>query len=207
MRLAMIVVVSVLAALPVAGASLLGREIVVSSDTDRHTVPITLKVDGEAPKGGLVLREEGKRKMLPATLRDGSLTFVVDRLRSGRRTYTVEARDASRGPQVRIEQRGDLPELEVWVDGELFTVYHYADKYKKPFLWPVNAESPDLGPATSKRITYCCVSAIIGTVAVSSRLRHGFPGPRAATPPPPILSSHTTCAKTHTIVAIDRRLP
>ena len=140
MRLAMIVVVSVLAALPVAGASLAGREIVVSSDIDRHTVPITLKTDGEAPEGGLVVREEGKRKMLPATLRNGALTFVVDRLRSGRRTYTVEARDASRGPEVRIEQRGDLPELEVWIDGELFTVYHYADKYKKPFLWPVNAE-------------------------------------------------------------------
>jgi len=49
---------------------------------------------------------------------------------------TVSAHAAS---GVAIEKKGDT-QLNIMVNGKLFTTYNYSNDAKKPYLWPVNAE-------------------------------------------------------------------
>lgn len=124
-----------------ARADLNGKNIVVKAGgSDRAAVPVSLDCP-EAASGPVTVLDSDSGASLPATLTDGKLTFVVDRLAAGEeRVYTVKTDAAAAAPRVAVEKTGAEEIVDVVIDGKLFTRYHYGAQWKKPFLWPINTE-------------------------------------------------------------------
>ncbi len=99
-------------------------------------VPISLEAPAGVQDGNVAVNDDAG-KTYAATVRDGRLVVVLDALGANetkRLTLGGAAPDS-----VAITPRGEAT-LDVKVNGELFTGYHYGPDLKKPFLWPVNAE-------------------------------------------------------------------
>lgn len=126
-------------------------------DPLRH-IPISLPWDGGAPAGDISVVHAATGEALPATLRDGELTFIVAEVPAGETVaYRVAVNATARLPLVRLEPAptagqpeaeedpGDYsptevdpdPAIEVAIAGDLFTVYRHSNKNRKPFLYPV----------------------------------------------------------------------
>ena len=103
--------------------------------------PIHVAYTGKAPDGRITLKDSKTGKEVPATLRDGTLTFIPAKVMPGKSvTYNVETGAASDAPRVSLTKKDDKDILDVHIDGVHFTSYHYSDEWKKPFLWPVISE-------------------------------------------------------------------
>ena len=113
------------------------REIAVKAGPhDRQNCPVrfTMPVDG-AKHVRLVDKESGE--VLPAQVGEkNAITFILPSLAAGaEKRYTVEASSAGTGG---IDAKNDGEgRIDILQGGKLFTAYHYAEKYKKPFLYPV----------------------------------------------------------------------
>lgn len=111
-----------------------------AGEHDRRDCPVSFTLPGEVPAGRVVLRTEDGR-VLPCQ-RSGRapsrITFILDRLDAGTaRKATLEADTSSVPPAVQLEHvEGER--VEVSVGGSLFTRYHYASKWARPFLMPLN---------------------------------------------------------------------
>jgi hypothetical protein len=124
-----------------AAQSLDGKKIVVESDHAGLNVPISVPFDGPAPDKPVQVVDPKSAKTFPATVREKALVFVVDSIAPNEKlTFEVKTMKESAPPKVAITKKGDAPELEVVINGEPFTTYHYSNDNKKPFLWPVYAE-------------------------------------------------------------------
>lgn len=78
---------------------------------------------------------------ISATVRDGELVAVLPELKAGaERRFAVKAGEAAATPRVHLEPHSGADAVDVVIDGERFTAYHYTNENRKPFLWPVNAE-------------------------------------------------------------------
>lgn len=121
-----------------------GRTIVVEpGKTVAPYAPVRLSYDGAAPETSVVVVDEKAGKTYPATVRDGELVFVPEELKAGKKVkLAVKVLDKAAEPQVVITKKADADELDVAINGEFFTTYHYSNDNRKPFLWPVNAEGP-----------------------------------------------------------------
>ncbi len=122
-----------------AAADLNGKALVVKAGaTARAAAPVSLDCP-EAASGPVTVLDSDSGAPLPATLADGRLTFVVDRMAAGEeKVFTVKTGGAAAAPRVSVEKAGAEEIVEVVVDGKLLTRYHYGAQWKKPFLWPVN---------------------------------------------------------------------
>lgn len=102
--------------------------------------PVRIAFDGEAPEGVISVQDEGGRAY-PATLRNGELTFVLERaLANTESVLTVQVDSAGIEPKVMVQKQGNGDAVDVMINGELFTSYVYSNDNKKPFLYPVLSE-------------------------------------------------------------------
>jgi hypothetical protein len=103
--------------------------------------PVAVAVPDATAEGALVVTgPEGQS--WPATLAEGKLVFVPDAVPANTELLlTVAATDAGdRAPYVEVTPQDGAEIIDVKINGEHFTSYHYSEEYKKPFLYPVNAE-------------------------------------------------------------------
>ncbi len=127
-----------------AHAELNGRQILLETgETACVFTPVEMDIEtNEAPAYINVVNNQTDARY-PATLRDGQLVFIVDGLEANTTvplTVTAGERPEDAPPRVAINRQSDEAVLDVVIDGVLFTRYHYGDQWRKPFLWPVNAE-------------------------------------------------------------------
>jgi hypothetical protein len=104
-------------------------------------IPLSVAYDGPAPSGRLQVEALGTGRKYPAMLHDGELHFVAAGAMPGNLygyQFIVDEQNADAGPLVNIEKQADKDILDVFIEGEHFTSYHYSNDWKKPFLWPVN---------------------------------------------------------------------
>lgn len=130
---------------PLAGAAdLAGSQITLKAgDTKVLNAPLALPYEGAAPEGRVLVEEMKTGKVFPATVRNGEFVFIPEGAMPGtEHTYTVKVEEAtpSIAPRVVVKQQGEKPIVDVFIDDVHFTSYHYTNEWKKPFLWPVNAE-------------------------------------------------------------------
>ncbi len=138
----------------VAGAQEMdGQRIEVKAgETATRFVPVSVSYDGPAPETAVDVIEEATGKAYPATVRDGELVFVPEALAAGSETaFVVKVLPEKRAPRVEIRPKGDDPILEVWIDGELFTAYHYGVGRELTFE-EARAKIPDLTERQFKRL-------------------------------------------------------
>lgn len=105
-------------------------------------VPVAIAYDGAAPTGRIVARHTRTGKESPAMLRDGELTIIAEGgLPKTEHLYLIEESSVESlwTPHVVVKKQADADVLDVLIDDELFTSYHYSNDNKKPFLWPVNS--------------------------------------------------------------------
>lgn len=128
-----------------ASAELASKKLEIEAgDKDCCYVPVTLAVGAtETAASPVVVKNVGTGIQYPATLRNGSLVFVVDALKAktlAAAEITAVEKPENAQPRVNITKRDGEAMLDVQIDGVLFTSYHYGDQWRKPFLWPVNSE-------------------------------------------------------------------
>ncbi|MBW7863797.1 MAG: hypothetical protein GX580_14795 [Candidatus Hydrogenedens sp.] len=121
-------------------ADLNGKMIQVKAgDTARVAVPVSVDCAEAAPEGPVTVVDSDSGAALPATLADGKLTFVVDKLAAGEdKVFSVKVDPGKAAPRVSLEKKSGEDIVDVTIDGKLFTSYHYGSQWKKPFLWPIN---------------------------------------------------------------------
>lgn len=130
-----------LAAAMGAAQTLDGRELTIDGGAaEAICAPVALSCSDPAPEGSIQVVGAKSGEAYPATLRDGKLVFVPGTIAAKQRAaYRVKVIEESAEPTVAIE-KGDGDELQVLVNGEHSTTYHYSNDNRKPFLWPVYAE-------------------------------------------------------------------
>jgi hypothetical protein len=114
---------------------------VTGGDATVHNVPIAAAWPDTTADSPVKLVDAESGEEISANVRRGALVAVLPELKAGgERRFSVETRDAPETPRVNLEAHSGRAAVDVIVDGERFTAYHYAEEYRKPFLWPVNAE-------------------------------------------------------------------
>jgi len=115
-----------------------GRQIsVTAGERAAHPVPVALVHEG-ADEGRFAVVDGDTGTAFPATLRHNELVFLHEGTADSLTVQRLEEADTA--PRVQISKREDEAVLEVRIDGEHFTSYHYGEEWQKPFLWPVNSE-------------------------------------------------------------------
>ncbi|MFP4502642.1 MAG: PmoA family protein [Candidatus Hydrogenedentota bacterium] len=128
------------------GADLDGQKVVMKTgDSLRRNVVLKTECGADVPENArIVATGEKTGKDYPVTLRDGELVIVTEGgLPDTEYTYTLRVEEmtaASPAPRVVIKKQDDKDIVDVFIDDEHFTSYHYSEDWKKPFLWPVNGE-------------------------------------------------------------------
>lgn len=131
-----------LAAAMCAAQTLDGRELTVKGGAgDAFYAPIALSYDGPVPEGTVqVVAVQGREKACPATIRDGRLVFIPNEIPAGKEVACrLKVLDKSEEPRIQIT-KVEGEQLQVLIDAEHFTTYHYSNENRKPFLWPVYGE-------------------------------------------------------------------
>jgi len=142
--LAALTLVCSLAAQAEESASVNGKFIEVTGGEARSNYPVvSVPWEGAAAEDErYFVVQDGTGRDFPATLHEGKLTFLPRILMPGE-TYrfqvNAEKKDAAYAPVVRVQKREGEDVVEVFVEDELVTAYHYSNENKKPFLWPVNS--------------------------------------------------------------------
>lgn len=115
-----------------------------SGDQKSINAPVSLPYDGEVPEGIIRAIQEGTGRSAPATIRNGEFVFVPEgAMPKQTLSYTIELykREAAPAPHVRVEKQANADIVDVFIDDELLTSYHYGTQWKKPFLFPINTEA------------------------------------------------------------------
>lgn len=113
----------------------------IAGDHAAQNTPISVPCPADAPDGRIVVTNPATGDRLPATLRDGELTFIIDQAAPGTEQTLEVAVEPDAAPAiVRIQRRPDADVLDIRVHGEPFTSFHYGSDLKKPYLWPVLGE-------------------------------------------------------------------
>ncbi|MBI5094515.1 MAG: PmoA family protein [Candidatus Hydrogenedentes bacterium] len=120
---------------------LAGRSITLEGSDHIVANPIiSLPYDGPKADGRFVAVEDKTGKRYPVTVADGAVYFSPDGVMPNAKVLYQIAKDEGDGgqPKVRIEKKEGAA-VDVLIDDQLFTTYHYSNDNKKPFLWPLNA--------------------------------------------------------------------
>lgn len=137
-----VLVVLVPAAVFAAESGLDGRVIEVTGGGQTSVdAPLILPYDGADASGVVSVEQSDTGKQFPAAARAGEFVFVPEGTLPGKtHRYTVKVSVAKRSPVVTLTKHEGEDVIDIDLNGELFTAYHYSNDNKKPFLWPVNAE-------------------------------------------------------------------
>ncbi|MCC6144468.1 MAG: PmoA family protein [Candidatus Hydrogenedentes bacterium] len=103
--------------------------------------PVVLPAQGATAEGTIVVKgPEGQA--WPANIAGEALVFVPDKVEANQElVLSVEAADAGgRAPYVEVTPKDGAEIIDVKINGEHVTSFYYSKDYKKPFLYPVNAE-------------------------------------------------------------------
>lgn len=129
---------------PAALAELHGKELLFKGgDITSRWVPLAIDYDGPAPEGRITVLQPDTGKRVPATLQDGMLHFIAEGATPGHEiTFRVQVEPFNEQDthNVQVNKRPDEDAVDVIIDDQHFTTYHYDSKWKKPFLWPVKGE-------------------------------------------------------------------
>lgn len=123
-----------------------GKKIrVTGTDKPSSRPTIALPFEGDPMPEGAEVRVEqmATGRQYPATLKDGVFTFVPLGADANQEiTFQIHATKPAYevSPVVRLEKLADKDVIEVYIEDQLFTAYHYGQDLKKSFLWPVNSE-------------------------------------------------------------------
>lgn len=107
-------------------------------------VPMAIPYDGPAPDGRLRVEALGTGLKYPAMLHEGMIHFVAQGANPGNLygyEFIIDKANADAAPLITVEKQANKDAVDVVIDGELFTTYHYSNDYKKPFLWPLNTNN------------------------------------------------------------------
>jgi len=118
-----------------------GRRIAVEAGAHAAKwTPIALETGAALGENAVIdLVQEGTGKETPADLRDGVLTFVPEGSPAGATLhYVVRVKEYAHEPAVRIQPGEKADTLEVFIQDEHFTTFHYSKEFRKPFLWPLH---------------------------------------------------------------------
>ena len=104
-------------------------------------VPVVATWPDATAESPVTLVDVDSGEEIPANVRRGELVAVLPELKAGEeRQFTVQADEAPQTPRVDMQAQSATDAVDVVIDGERFTAYHYSNENRKPFLWPVNAE-------------------------------------------------------------------
>lgn len=124
------------------GQTLIGRGIILDTQ-ERLTLdtPICLPWAGLPAEGDFEIVDQDAGKSFPGTLHAGSFFFVIESVApSSTHRYRIAGVAEGKPPGVDVRKHDDRDQLDVRINGGLFTSYHYANDVKKPYLWPVLGE-------------------------------------------------------------------
>ena len=117
-------------------ASPASAEVVVlhAGDAARADTPVSIPWAGSGP---VAAKNAATGASVPATLRGGELTLIVSKLEVGKTLRVEVTEHRTPGDAVQVTKRGGKNIVDIVINGEPFTSYHYEDGENKPFLWPV----------------------------------------------------------------------
>jgi len=128
------------------GARAASRTLVVEAGKQaRASVPMSIGLPAEAAKAKLVDQATGKE--VPCQIAAGKLWWVLDELAAGAtKTYTVDLGAESSGDPNAVSFKQSDPKIDITIDGQPFTTYHFGEKldWGKPLWRP--CFFPVLGP-------------------------------------------------------------
>jgi hypothetical protein len=148
MRMFSALFVTVLAAAPAAASAewMDQRLVLTAGEQVSRYVPLQIPFPWDFEEGATIgVRQPSTGRTFPAQVRDGILSFVAEgALPGSEHVYTLVRGFQGRPPKVRIVPVEGEAALEVYIDDDHFTTYHYANErdgeiVKKPYLWPVLA--------------------------------------------------------------------
>ena len=148
--------------------SLDGKQIkVVGGDQDSLWAPVSVAFSGPALKNNadIILEDDEGNKFTRskpsddyaspkifvvdaktdrkygATLRDGQLVFVPEKVAAGSKlVFTVKVEENTGPHAVQTISKGDSKEVYVAINNQWFTSFFYDEADSKPYLWPVLSE-------------------------------------------------------------------
>ncbi len=125
-----------------AAQEIVSKEIAVELRADQgRSIPITVKVSGETRDADFVAIHADSNSQFPATLHDGELTVMLDgTLDAGRHIFRIGVFRRRFDPKVKISPREGEKVLDISINEEAFTSYHFGGDLRKPFLWPLKGE-------------------------------------------------------------------
>ncbi len=119
----------------------MAKLIVNAGEHERRACPVWAEVSAElVGDGPLALKDETGR-LVPCQVAAGDgdvrrVCFILDELGRGEsKTFALEPAEGGADGVQLVDQPGEY--VEVSIQGELFTRYHYADKWARPFCLPI----------------------------------------------------------------------
>ncbi len=110
-------------------------------DTQGRSVPVSVQISGETADADFAAIHGDTESSFPATLHDGELTVMLDgTLDAGTHVLRMAVFRRRYDPKVKVTKRTRADVLDVAVNGEPVTSYHFGDDLRKPYLWPLKAE-------------------------------------------------------------------
>jgi hypothetical protein len=119
-----------------------GSKFTVESAAGGRLTPFSLSiVPGTAESPSLIAEEQGTGVEVPLQMTrwrlDGILPATIP---AGTHTFTVKPGKQGEGAGVEVVKREKEPAIDVRIGGELLTTYHFDEKDRKPYLWPLKGE-------------------------------------------------------------------
>ncbi len=107
-----------------------------------RTVPFTLTlVPGTAESPALIAEEEGTGLTIPLQMTHWRLDGILPATTlAGKHTFTIKPGKPDDSPAVQVTKRDKQSAMDVRIGGELLTAYHFDEKERKPYLWPLLGE-------------------------------------------------------------------
>ncbi|MDP7638557.1 MAG: PmoA family protein, partial [Candidatus Hydrogenedentes bacterium] len=103
--------------------------------------PIALAYPALGDSGRYIASDEASGTRFPVTVGGGEVVIMPINIATlGTRRVKLRSVDSHSKASVRLEKRDGEDVIEVYVNGKLFTAYHYSNENRKPFLWPVLGE-------------------------------------------------------------------
>lgn len=101
--------------------------------------PVYVPEGGQPDKPIKLVSEDGGIDV-PVTNTERGSVFILPEGLATETVLTIQWADETETPRVNIVPKEGSDELDVLINDELFTTYHYSKENKKPFLWPMLAE-------------------------------------------------------------------
>jgi hypothetical protein len=113
---------------------------IIDLDGAKGLSPISVPYSGAAPTERYRAVGETGGGRFAITIREGEMVLVQAKAKMNLRRVTFEPVEGNPPQPVRLEKRDGEDVIDVSINNNPFTAYHYSKENKKPFLWPVLSE-------------------------------------------------------------------